>query len=987
MAQMLKIMISSTARDLPKHREQVMQACLRQGMFYPQMMEHLTAVNANALEASLKMVDAADIYLGVFAFRYGYVPEGHSISITEAEYNRAVERNIPRLIFIMSDTHPKQAEDIESGEGAEKIRMLKERIQKDRVVGYFSSPEDLRALVIQALIDYRQTDIQTFHYIGDIPASPESYVAHPYTLLQTPKLIGRQTELKLITDWAAQPQCEIYQASILSIVAIGGMGKSALAWEWFNGIAPLHIKELAGRIWWSFYESDATFENFVARALAYVSKQPLNEIQAMPIAYREATLLTILDHRPFVLVMDGLERILIAYARMDASRLSDEDYDKKTDNFVANAHGFSPVATPSFTSERLLRKTADPRAGSFIRKLSKIKASKILVTTRLYPAELQSVTGETLDGCEALYLHGLADHDALELWHAIGVRGSHENLLPLFNRVENHPLVIQSLAGEVAHYRRHPGDFDKWKQNHPDFNPFTLPLVQVKSHVLAFALQGLQDKSQHALYFISAFRMPVQYDTIAALLITEGKIIQNEQVLDMVLTELEDRGLVGWDKRANRYDLHPIVRGVVWSSMGNELKQEVYENVQKHFEALPKISHFLKVNKLEDLTHTIELYNALIELKQYDKAAYLFADQLNHATQYRLNANRQRIELLEMLFPNGIDQLPQLNDPHYQAYVLNSLAISYMNMGQLNRSIRMLRLSVDLHRANKNNDSLNAAFGNLSYPLRLSGALYDAEVATRQALIILRELKDLDIESICLFVLGSILATRGNTKESEVCMKRSLKIAIMVPDEQAEGVANAYLAKRALWLKQYNDASLYANKAWTLANRYNLQDDLINAAHVQGEAALKLNDFSMAEERLNYALSHARAVNSFERELPAIIALAELRRRQNDLKASREMLDDLWEMAERGPYRLYHADACNLLADIERDAGNYNAAINAATKAYELSWCDGPPYAYQWGLETARKHLEELKSFLPQMIPFDPGKFEPMPIVEIEPPE
>jgi hypothetical protein len=39
----------------------------------------------------------ADIYLGVLANRYGHVPKGHTISITEMEYNRARERGIPRL--------------------------------------------------------------------------------------------------------------------------------------------------------------------------------------------------------------------------------------------------------------------------------------------------------------------------------------------------------------------------------------------------------------------------------------------------------------------------------------------------------------------------------------------------------------------------------------------------------------------------------------------------------------------------------------------------------------------------------------------------------------------------------------------------------------------------------------------------------------------------------------------------------------------------
>src|SRR5437879_6362106 len=79
--QLKRVMISSTARDLPQHRDKVMHACMRLGMFYPEMMENLTAADANALEVSLKMVDSADIYVGVFAFRYGYVPDGQTISV------------------------------------------------------------------------------------------------------------------------------------------------------------------------------------------------------------------------------------------------------------------------------------------------------------------------------------------------------------------------------------------------------------------------------------------------------------------------------------------------------------------------------------------------------------------------------------------------------------------------------------------------------------------------------------------------------------------------------------------------------------------------------------------------------------------------------------------------------------------------------------------------------------------------------------------
>src|ERR1039457_3411358 len=114
-----RVMISSTARDLPEHRKAAMDACLRQG-FFPVMMEHLPASDDDAICESMRMVDEAEIYLGILAFRYGYVPKSHAISVTEMEYNRAGERGIPRLMFVTDKDHPIRIEDVDM-QGAEKL--------------------------------------------------------------------------------------------------------------------------------------------------------------------------------------------------------------------------------------------------------------------------------------------------------------------------------------------------------------------------------------------------------------------------------------------------------------------------------------------------------------------------------------------------------------------------------------------------------------------------------------------------------------------------------------------------------------------------------------------------------------------------------------------------------------------------------------------------------------------------------------------------
>ena len=127
--------------------------------------------------------------------------------------------------------------------------------------------------------------------------------------------------------------------------------------------------------------------------------------------------------------------------------------------------------------------------------------------------------------------------------------------------------------------------------------------------------------------------------------------------LDIALTELEDRGLIGWDREANRYDAHPIVRAVVWQNTKASDQRAIYEAIGAHFEPMAT-PDALKVETLSDLTPAIERYHTLIGLARYDDAFVLFRDRLETPTNYRLAAHRERIAWLERLFPNGLSSGP-----------------------------------------------------------------------------------------------------------------------------------------------------------------------------------------------------------------------------------------------------------------------------------------------------------------------------------------
>ena len=152
--------------------------------------------------------------------------------------------------------------------------------------------------------------------------------------------------------------------------------------------------------------------------------------------------------------------------------------------------------------------------------------------------------------------------------------------------------------------------------------------------------------------------------------------------------------MIGWDKRSNRYDEHPIVRGVVWNGLSDDMRRGVYTNLHIHFEALPKINDYLQVESLEDLTPAIELYNTLIGLDLYDNAFIVFRDSIAGAPLYRLCASREQVELLDMLFPDGLDQLPRLTGPDTQAYTFNTLALGYGISGQPGLAVPLFRRSI-----------------------------------------------------------------------------------------------------------------------------------------------------------------------------------------------------------------------------------------------------------------------------------------------------
>ena len=220
-------MLSSTALDLPEHRALAHKACLDAGVF-PIGMEQLPARDATGIAASLEMVDQADIYIGVYGFRYGWVPDGKDTSITEMEFDRAAVRKAEGklreiILFTAHKDHAFTANDIEADAGAqERLRRFKARASAGRVRKEFKSAEELHRLVLHALSEFKGRQQLA---AGSASESRPAKTTTPNNLPRLQAFFGREEELKTIHE-ALDPDSRTWGALI---DGPGGMGKTSLA--------------------------------------------------------------------------------------------------------------------------------------------------------------------------------------------------------------------------------------------------------------------------------------------------------------------------------------------------------------------------------------------------------------------------------------------------------------------------------------------------------------------------------------------------------------------------------------------------------------------------------------------------------------------------------------------------------------------------------------------------------------------------------------
>jgi hypothetical protein len=149
----MKVFISSTYVDLVDHRKAVAEALEHLGLQLTRM-ETFGARPEDPVRACLSEVTESELFVGIYARRYGYVPSNSTISITEAEFNHAVECRKPAFCFVVDAKYPWPSEWIEGEPGQSRLIAFRSRVEAAVVSDIFTTPDVLASRVATSVGRY-----------------------------------------------------------------------------------------------------------------------------------------------------------------------------------------------------------------------------------------------------------------------------------------------------------------------------------------------------------------------------------------------------------------------------------------------------------------------------------------------------------------------------------------------------------------------------------------------------------------------------------------------------------------------------------------------------------------------------------------------------------------------------------------------------------------------------------------------------------------
>ncbi len=206
-------------------------------------MEDYVATDQRPVDQCLNDIERSDIYVGLFGFRYGYIPPAlhhnpQGLSITELEFRRAEELHKPCLTFVVDEATawPRSYDDAHTAEDkGQSINKLRQYVLTEKHASLFSFPHQLASLVLASITKYledqkhhrlssprQSTKAASVYWNIQKHGSPYPGLLH-FTRKYAPVFFGRDTEIGEILDRLRAPE-----GRFMIISGDSGIGKSSV---------------------------------------------------------------------------------------------------------------------------------------------------------------------------------------------------------------------------------------------------------------------------------------------------------------------------------------------------------------------------------------------------------------------------------------------------------------------------------------------------------------------------------------------------------------------------------------------------------------------------------------------------------------------------------------------------------------------------------------------------------------------------------------
>jgi tetratricopeptide (TPR) repeat protein len=908
-----RIYISATYSDLIECRKAVYDA-LRSMKHDVIAMEHYVAADQRPLDKCLEDVASCDLYIGIFAWRYGYVPtkdNPEKKSITELEFRHAVAKGIPCLLFLLHENAPWPPSQMEQGAGAKKLKLLRAEMSRDYIVSFFDTCQQLASQAIAAVANWNAHRKPS---TGD-PAKPVPRTPDKISISRLPvtgrELFGRDEKLnQLDAAWDDQG------THILSLVAWGGVGKSALVNHWLGRMAREDYRGAERVYAWSFYSQGTTdrvvsADQFIEAALTWFGDPDPNKGSPWDKGERLAQLV---GSQRTLLVLDGLE----------------------------------PLQYPPGADEGKLK---DQALQSLLRGLAAANQGLCLISTRVAVTDLSSFENSTATRIDLEHLSPAAGAQVLK---AQGVKGTQAELEQAATDFDGHSLALTLLGSYLSDV--YGGDVNRRKEVHglEDDERHGRHAQKVMASYEKWFGEGAE---LSVLRMLGLFNRPADKDAIASLRaapaipgLTNALQGLSEQNWQQALSRLRRARLLAAQSsnQSDTLDTHPLVR----EHFGQQLKRtsidawregnnRLYEHLKRTAKEFP--------DTLEEMTL---LYAAIAhgcEAGRHQEAhAEVFSRRVRRGSAHfsikNLGAFGADLTALSSFFDSLWQQPVSGLTENDKALVLASAGFALRALGQLKESIQPLQanLAIRISQEEWRNAAISA--DNLSSIYLIIGDLSQALIYAQQSLEFADQGGDSFLSMTARVTLANTLHQAGRVSEAEDTFSEAEKMQ----KERGSQFPILYLFQGS----QYCELLLGQGNYQEVLNRckkffeWRLPSDSLLGMALENQSfgrALMfraqreaVSNFAEATDYLKRAVAGLRQAGTLHHLPRGLLARAELYRVTNEFDRAQADLDEAMSIAKRGSMGLHEAD-CHLgYARLYLARGEKERARESWAKAKEM---------------------------------------------------